>query len=590
MGATHAIMARVFVAYQPAGSQNRSFWYKIPYSLPHRPMAVFSVFQKNLAQFGIPKAMRPMAIAAVIFWGVCVLFTLQRYFNFYPTYVAFDQGIFNQVFWNTMHGRLFEGSLSSTESINVLVDGEAPDVAYRRLGQHFTPALLLWVPYYALVRSPIGLSVLQITLVTAAGFVLYALARHYHPPILANLIAISFFAANAVIAPTVANFHDLSQLPLYLFGAFWALEKRRWPLFWGLISLTLLVREDTGIVLFGIGLYLLLSRRFPKVGAGVCLLSVGYIVLVTNVVMPLFSEDISRRFMVEQFGHFLDQPEASTLEVLWAIASQPFLLLQELVTPLDRTLNYILGQWLPLAFVPALSPSAWVMIAFPLTKTLMRQDPTALSLHLRYALTLVPGLFYGAILWWAAHPLWFQPKIRKFWQFCIGLAILLTLTSNPNRAFSIIIPDSFQPWVYAAPSTQWHHAQAVRGLMTQIPSDASVSATSYLIAHLSNRREAVRYPGIRIRGDDDEVRIVEYQLLDFWYPRLFSAAFDDERQTLRNMTRRLNEWLERERYGLIDFQDGVALLQHNVPSTPSALEAWERFQTTPDGVLPARED
>lgn len=526
------------------------------------------------------KGVRVVAIAALIFWVACCIFALQRYFNFYPTYVAFDQGIFNQVFWNTMHGRLFESSLSSTESINVLVDGEAPTVFYRRLGQHFTPALLLWVPYYALVRSPVGLSVLQISLITAAGFVLYALARHYHPPRLSVFITLSYYCANAVIAPTLANFHDLSQLPLYLFTAFLALEKRVWWLFWAMVGLTLLVREDTGIVLFGIGLYFILSRRHWRVGALVCALSVGYIVLVTNVVMPLFSEDISRRFMVEQFGHFIDNQEASTVEVLWAIASQPGKLLANLFTPLDRTINYLLGQWLPLAFVPALSPSAWVMIAFPLTKTLMRQDPTALSLHLRYALTFIPGLFYGAILWWAQHPLQFQPKIQNFWKVCIGLALVLTITSNPNRALSIVIPDSFQPWVYASPAEQWNHAQAVRRLMRRIPPDASVSATSYLIAHLSNRRSAVRYPELRIHEDDGEVRLVDYVMMDFWYPRLFQRAFDDERQTLQGMEELLGAWLNSGEYGMVGFQSGVVFLRKGAASRPQVLERWERFQRT----------
>lgn len=529
------------------------------------------------------KGFRLVAVVAALFWVFCCVFALQRYFNFYPTYVAFDQGIFNQVFWNNLHGRWFESSLSSTESINVM-DGEAPDVVYRRLGQHFTPALLVWLPFYALVQSPAGLSILQITLITAAGLVLYALARHYHPPGLSAFIAISFYCANAVLGPTLANFHDISQIPLYLFSAFWALEKRKWWLFWPLVGLTLLVREDAGIGLFGIGVYLLLSRRQPLVGAVLGVLSVGYIVFVTNVMMPMFSEDISRRFMVEQFGQFVGNQEASTLDVLWAIARQPHIFLRELFTPLDRTISYLLGQWLPLAFVPALSPAAWMLTAFPLTKILMQKDPDALSLHVRYALSVVPGLFYGSILWWAQHPFHFQPRIQNFWKVCIGLALILTLASNPNRALSIVIPDSIQPWVYAPPGQQVQHARAIRSLMKEIPSDASVSATSYIVAHLSNRRSVVRYPEIRIREDDRQVRQVEFLLIDLWYPQLFSNAFDDEQRTLEGMERRMTEWLANGTFGLIGFEDGVALMRSQTPSNPEALQAWESFrQSIPRG-------
>ena len=77
--------------------------------------------------------------------------------------------------------------------------------------------------------------------------------------------------------------------------------------------------------------------------------------------MPIFSDDISKRFMIEEFGQYIDDTEASTLQVLWAMVSQPGLLLRELVSPPDDTLAYLSGHWLPLALIPALSPAAWIM-------------------------------------------------------------------------------------------------------------------------------------------------------------------------------------------------------------------------------------
>ncbi|NEQ28875.1 MAG: DUF2079 domain-containing protein, partial [Microcoleus sp. SIO2G3] len=197
---------------------------------------------------------------AALFWLVCVALVLWRYYGFYPTYAAFDQGIFDQVYWNSLHGRFFESSLSSSLSSAVVHDRQVPDVFYRRLGQHFTPALLLWLPYYAIFHSPAGLSVLQVTIIAIAGIILYHLARQHLSPRLSLWIAGSYYAANAVLGPTVANFHDLCQIPLYIFSLLLAMEKRRWWLFALLCILTVLVREDSGIVLFGVGAYLILSR------------------------------------------------------------------------------------------------------------------------------------------------------------------------------------------------------------------------------------------------------------------------------------------------------------------------------------------
>jgi uncharacterized membrane protein len=519
-----------------------------------------------------------VAAAAALFWLICCSLVLQRYYNFYPTYVSFDQGIFNQVFWNSLHGRLFESSLSSTES-SLVMQGEVPDVAYRRLGQHFTPALLLWLPFYALFPSPAGLSVLQVTLVTLAGFVLYALARHYHPPQLSTWITISFYGAMAVISPTLANFHDICQIPLFIFGLLLALEKRTWWLVWLLAGLTLAVREDSGVVLFGIGFYFLASRRHLWVGAGLCGLSLAYMLLLTNLVMPLFSADISQRFMIEQFGQFVDTKQASTLQVLWGILSNPIRLIVELIRPFNRTLSYLLGQWVPLAFVTVISPSAWLLAGFPTFKILIqRDDITSLSLHLRYAMTLVPGLFYGAILWWTQHPKLFQRRrFRRFWALCIGLSLFFTATSNPNRTLSFLIPDSFQPWVYVSPARQWQHSQAIQALLKQIPADASVTATDHIVSHLSSRREVLRFPMSRLRNDDDKVIRIEYAIADLWYLERYQVAFEDYRNQLRQDAKRVSEFLTKQ-YGLIDFQDGVVLLRRRAASNPQALAAWSKYQ------------
>ena len=133
---------------------------------------------------------RKIIIYSAIAFFICTLsLTLHRHFSFYSSY---DQGIFNQVFWNGIHGNFFQSTLSSQLSTNVIHGGEVPYVGYHRLGQHFTPALLLWLPIYYLFPHPATLTVLQAVFVTAAGLVLYALARIYLQPAIAVLITVSF--------------------------------------------------------------------------------------------------------------------------------------------------------------------------------------------------------------------------------------------------------------------------------------------------------------------------------------------------------------------------------------------------------------
>ncbi len=539
-------------------------------------------------------ALRGVVGVAIAFFFICLGLTLHRYFSFYASY---DQGIFNQVFWNSSQGRLFQSSLSSALSTNVVHQGEFPDVSYHRLGQHFTPALLLWLPLYSLFPSPVTLTVLQVTLITLAGLVLYILGRQYLEPPLAALITVSFYAANAVIGPTLSNFHDICQIPLFMFSLLLAMEKRWWLPFWIFAFLILMVREDSGIILFGVGVYLILSKRYPVQGVFVCLLSFGYILALTNIIMPLFSADISERFMMERFGQYADGEEASTLEILWGIVSNPGRLMVELFTPFWGTLKYLLGQWLPLAFIPAIAPASWMIAGFPLLKLFMAKGQSVLSITIRYALTVVPGLFYGTILWWANRQQYLtqqaqlnsetsvkvslpSPKFKRFWLFCIGLSLFFSFTSNPNRTLYFIIPDSVQPWVYVPITTQWSHVAQFRPLLSEIPSDASVATTTYIVPHLSSRRAILRFPLYQLRNDAGEVISVEYILADLWQLQKYGIAFSGDRDAFKEIQQKIQELTASQEYGMIDFRDGVILLKKGVPSQPEVVKNYTSFLTS----------
>lgn len=519
--------------------------------------------------------------AAIIFFTVELILVLHRHYSYYPSYSSFDQGIFNQVFWNGIHGRFFQSSLSSSESISVPI----PEVSYHRLGQHFTPALLLWLPIYAILPSAGTLLALNVTLITVAGVVLYILARQRLDPKLSVMIMAGFYGTKAVIGPTLGNFQDLCQLPLFTFGLLLALEKRSWGWFWGLAALILAVREDAGILLFGIGFYLIASKRYPWIGLAVCILSFSYAIVITSKVMPLFSHDVSGRFLVKQFGNFVEGDKTSSLEVLWAIISKPWQLLLEIVTPLGRTIQYIFNHSLPLALVPVISPSTWMLIAAPLLVLLLRDDYWALSMNMRFALTVVPGLFYGAIIWWSHHPGAFKPKLRRFWAFCIGVSIFFALTSNPHRALSFLIPDSFDPWVYASPWQQWQRASIINSFLAKIPPDASVSATRHIVPHISGRREMLGFPSLELMNDAGEKVSIDYVIADLRQLQQYQVAFEDDRDRLRDLVGAIARLLEQGSYGMVGCQDGVIFMQRGVASDTSALLAWEGFRQEVEPIL-----
>lgn len=537
---------------------------------------------KSLSPQNISPEARAVILLASIFFTIALVFGLHRYFTFFASY---DQGIFNQVFWNNLHGGWFQSSLSSILSTNVVHDGQIPEVYYRRLGQHFTPALLLWLPIYALAPNAATLVFIQVSLITAGGIVLYLLARHYLQPGLSMMILAGYYGANAVIGPVFSNFHDLCQIPLFIFTLLLALEKRIWWLVWLMAGLTLLVRQDAGVGLFGVGVYMVVSRRFPKAGLAMCVLAFSYVVVATNVFMPMFSQDISRRFMMERFGQYATGDRATTLQILWAIVSNPLTLIGQILSKPQVKIFYLLAQTLPLAFVPLVAPYSWAIAGFPLLQLLLQRGNEPLSIHIRYAITLVPGLFYGAILWWSQHGDRFKAKFRRFWLGCILVSLLVLIPYSPHEIFYFAVPASFKPWIYVSLPRQWDHTSHIRHLIYQIPPDASVSATTHIVPHVASRREVLRMPHYQVRNDQKEVIDVDYLIADIWRLKNYRVAFRLDRDHFTQIVPMIDTFLSQNKYGILGLEDEVILLKKGVQTQPEVLEVWKKMRQKYEPLL-----
>lgn len=524
------------------------------------------------------QANRTVWIAAAVF--ATIGFALQ-WWRMQSLTASMDQGILMQVLWNGLHGHAFESTLSSQLSTNVSHSGQLPAVGYHRLGQHFTPTLALWIPLVGLMGKW-ALPMLQVALITLAGLVLHQLAREELEPKLASWIPLAFYGANAVIAPCMlGNFTDLSQLPLCFFVLLLGLKRRSLLLIAPAALLMPLIREDTGVVLVGIGIWLgLRDRQRWPLAAALVAYGGSWVVIVTNLLMPLFSADNSKRFMVENFGQYLQgREQASSLEVLSLALQQPWILLRELITPPGDTILYLLAQGLPLLMIPYLSIDSWLLMGLPLLGLLLAQgfnDP--LSISIRYTYLVVPGLFVGTIFWWRNHQSLFQSRrLRSLWSGAIALSILFTISGNPNRSLSWLVPDSIQPWIYRSPLEQLGHGAKALHLTSDIPADASVASTTGLIPHLAARRVLVRFPDntnyLNLEGQPTPV---QWAVADLHHQLRFRQFAKESKALKRNLSH--IKKLREKGYGLVAFKSDVVLLHLNQTDNPSAAKQFETLK------------
>ena len=528
---------------------------------------------------------RRVLIAAGLFAVICLGLQAWRSWVLLASY---DQGIFQQVLWNSLHGHWFESTLSSQLSTNVEHAGELPSVDYERLGQHFTPTLLLFAPLLGLLGGA-ALPLAQVGLITAAGLVLHRLASGCLPERTANWIAYGYFGGNALIGPTLGNFTDLCQLPLAVFVLVLGLVKRRTGLILMAAGLMPLIREDTGVLLVAVGFWLLVRHR-QRWPLALALISWGggWVLLCTNVLMPLFSDDNAKRFMVENFGQYLrdgNSEGSSSLAVLQRMLSQPFLLLQQLVDPPGGTFRYLLGHSLPFLFLPLISLDAWLLAGPSLLGLFLAQGANnPLAITIRYTLLVVPGFALGTLFWWQRRPhLELGPRLRLAWGAAISLSLLLTLTSNPHRSLSFLVPASVQPWVHSSPADQWSHGSAARRALTVIPPQASVAANTPLVPLLARREVLVRFPiNTGYLDRKGQTQSVDWVAVDLEWLEHYGRAFAGDWRQLRKSKR----WIEQHRqaYRVQSLEDGVVVLQKKGPIHASLELALDQTLQQP---LPA---
>lgn len=494
------------------------------------------------------------------FWLVTFLIQIWRLESLSASY---DQALFLQELWSTAQGRPFESSLSSVLSGPVQVGGSLPWVDYLHLGQHANFLTLAVSPLVA-VLGGWALPLVQVSALSVAGLLLWRIASHRLPPELAFRLTLAYFLSGAVIGPVLENFHDLIWLPLLGFLVVEGLLERR---IWQVVisaSLLLLVREDSGLVLFSLGFWALLRRSDVRWwGLGLMLAAFGWVLLVTGWIQPSVDSSLTDRFLTEKFGHLLDDPSGGTLSVLLTILSRPFAVLLALVSPPIATLGFLLALSLPLLFVPLVSVDAALLVSGPLFVALVSQGQNALAINLRYVLALVPGLYLGSVLWWESHPeAWKNQPLRSFWIGALSLSLALTIAGNPHRSLSAIVPDSFVPLAYVPPQTMLERREAAKLAVAKVPDNVSVAADTPLLPLLAQREELIRFPNsVRFIDREGSQKSVEYIVTFPEYYSPLAPVFKSERRQQIRIREKVRELITKGDYQLIYCERGALVLR-----------------------------
>ena len=378
---------------------------------------------------------------------------------------AYDLGIFDQTIWG----------YSRFEIVHNTVKG-VPNL----LGDHFHPALMLVAPAYWIWDDVRVLLVVQALLLAAASLPVFWWARPRLGVAGAAAVQLAFLGFWGLLAGMIFDFHELAlAVPAISFGLYGLLERRP-AVFWSMLVLGCLAKEDIALTFAAMGLYALVVQRRPRFGLGVMTLAGAWFVVVIGAIMPAIS---GHRY------HYWDYPSLgpSWTRAPLAVVRRPWHVLASAFNRGEKraTLAATFGAWL---FLPLASPL--LLVAVPtIAERFLAGNPAFWSEKFQYSLPIAPILAFAAID--------ALSRLRRLRSLAV---VGVVLASSLVLSLAVVRPLSGLSGYMTAT-----RAGEIDACLDRIPPNASVAASGALVPHLTHRPEIDPI----FRQDDDAYLAVE---------------------------------------------------------------------------------
>ena len=392
-----------------------------------------------------------LAFTAVFFW-----LNQRQYLTFQvrsPDADRFIQAIWNTGQGNFLYSTIKEGSI---------------------LKNHFTPYMALLTPFLGLVSDARILFLIQVIGFAVAGLLLYKIVYDKYPQ-LAPWFLLLFLLNHDLHQVTLYELRRITLAVPYLALIAYSLHTKNRRLLLLGIFFALMCKEEIGLIVFGVGLFILLIERDWKWGIPIAILGVSWLIVMQQWIIPALGKG-----NYPPLNYFATWG-SSIPEMLQNMITQPVRVIQVMFN--EMSLTPLWHSLLAVAIVIPFLGGEYLIACLPLLGVmLLAADADMHSLGRWYMAAILPFLFAAVGVG--------LTRLPKRWAKVAMGGLLLTTAVTYWLYSPGPLARNYEPHRYQLTE---RHQQAWQ-LLEQLPEDAAVSAQVAFTAQVAQREYLFLYP------------------------------------------------------------------------------------------------
>ena len=356
-------------------------------------------------------------------------------------------------------------------------------------GDHTSFYSALLAPFFWIWPSINVLYIAQSAFLSLAVLPVFLYARkRLANSFLAMAVGLSFLLYPALQNMNLENFHPEVMVVFFLCWALYFMLTGNFRLFYPFIILSVLGKEDVGISVFFIGLYLLFLRKQVRHGLITLSIGLGWYLFCSRVIMPSFNGIDIFSSQPVFYSYWFQGVKQNMFNLSF--------LVERIFSP--EAIVYYKGLLRPVLYIPLLSPFTLFMMIPALAMNVLSGSDYLRSIYYHYNyisvcivyFSLIEGLFFISRLKLKIDYLDFKKGVLLFAGFMlIGYGYLqnIDLSHFPlNRHYQIIKANN--------KAVRAKKVRVMEEAVNLVPPGASVSASHAFVPHLTHRKEIFMFP------------------------------------------------------------------------------------------------